>query len=85
MQQADTLHLAKLLVMDLGICDERGRYVHWDKLRFAIPPQGLSAEEYWFVIKFTRNKFARKLSLGDQQGRPMQFCVTDSMLPHCIG
>lgn len=79
-QQADTLHLAKLLAMDLGICDERGRYVHWDKLRFAIPPQGLSAEEYWFVIKFTRNKFARKLSLGDQQGRPMQFCVTDSML-----
>ena len=79
-EQADTFHLTKLLAMDLGVCDERGRYVHWDKLRFAIPPQGLSSQDYWFVIKWARNKLARKLNLADQQGKPMQFCVTDGML-----
>ena len=80
MQQADAAQLIKLLSLDFGACDERGRYLHWDKLRFAIPPHGLSTEEYWFVIKTARNKLAKKLSLIDQQGKPMQFCVTDTML-----
>ncbi|MBD3768426.1 MAG: Fic family protein, partial [Gammaproteobacteria bacterium] len=80
MQQADAEQWMKLLSLDLGVCDERGRYAHWDKLRFAIPPQGLSTQEYWFVIKTARNKLAKKLSLTDQQGKPMQFCVTDAML-----
>lgn len=78
--QGTTSHLAKLLAMDLGVCDERGRYTHWDKLRFVNPPQGLSAQDYWFVIKLARNKLARKLKLTDPLGKPMQFCLTDVML-----
>ena len=80
MQQADAAQLTKLLALDLGACDERGRYLHWDKVRFVVPPYGLSTEEYWFVIKMARNKLAKKLSLTDQQSKPMQFCVTDTML-----
>ncbi|MDR9498540.1 MAG: Fic family protein [Hydrogenovibrio sp.] len=75
-----TQDLAKLLSLSCGICDKRGRYLHWDKLRFAEPPEGLTAEEYWFVTKVARNKYARRLSLQDEQGQSMHFCVTDELL-----
>ncbi|MBF6057723.1 MULTISPECIES: Fic family protein [Thiomicrorhabdus] len=79
-KRGDIAGLSKLMNAETGICDEKGRYLHWDKLRFVAPPYDLSSEEYWFVTKQARRQFYRSVSLVDKQGSPMQFCLTDSLL-----
>lgn len=53
------------------------RYVHWDKLRQLQPPDGLSHEEWWFVIRMRREAAMRPLPLTDVDGRPFQYSVPD--------
>ena len=72
--------MASLFSSDIGICDERGRYLHWDKLRFVIPPGDLDNEEYWFALKQARKKFYRDTGLIDKAGKPFQFCLSDELL-----
>ncbi len=38
-----------------------GKYVHWEKLRYLEPPDGLTSEEWWFLIKFSRINAAKSL------------------------
>lgn len=60
-----------------GLLDSKGRYLHWGKLKHLPPPEGLSSEEYWFVIKSARQKVLKKLPLYDKAGRPFNFCIPD--------
>lgn len=55
----------------------RGKYLHWDKLRRYPPPEGLSHEEWWYAIRITRGRQARKTSLFDEKGKPFTYVLAD--------
>ena len=55
----------------------RGRYVHWDKLRYMTPPEGLSHREWWFCLKFRRLAARRSIALKDTRGTAFTYSVID--------
>lgn len=58
------------------------RYLHWDKLRYLTPPEGLSSEQWWLRIKFARKGELRELPLTDPEGQPFAYGLLDDMLRH---
>lgn len=58
-----------------GLVD--GRYLHWNKVRFHEPPDGLSHQEWWFGLKFYRRAAYRPLPLLDRFGMPFQYGLPD--------
>lgn len=67
--------------------DDKGRYLHWDKLRHLQPPTGLSNEEWWVSIKMSRRSMYKNLPLKDKHGNFFKFALPDSVLSslHWIG
>jgi len=57
-----------------------GEYLHWDKLRHLTPPDGLSIEEWWALIKLRRRQALRPLPLADAEGRPFTCGTPDGVL-----
>ncbi|WP_017792759.1 Fic family protein [Leucobacter salsicius] len=55
-------------------------YLHWDKLSRKTPPEGLSSEEWWFLVKMKRANQARPLPLLDKEGTPLTVNLTDEVL-----
>lgn len=74
--------LPGLLAKDPGLVLEAsptlsdGRYPHWEELRHRPPPDGLSREQWWTLMRFARARMARPLA-AMQQCYPDRFCVTD--------
>jgi len=56
----------------------KGRYLHWDKLRFLHPPGSLTREEWWLGLKFARMQMLRALPLVDREGGPFRFAMPDA-------
>jgi len=56
------------------------RYLHWDKLQYLTPPEGLSAETWWLKIKLSRSADNRPLPLQDSEGRPFGYTLPDMVL-----
>lgn len=57
-----------------------GQYLHWDKLRHLIPPNALSAKQWWLGIKLARSVISRGLEpLFDKHQLPFTLALTDSM------
>jgi Fic family protein len=59
--------------------DEKGRYLHWDKLKHLNPPEGYTSEEWWTSIKFSRQQISKPLNLLDKNGVPFSLLTTDFM------
>lgn len=59
--------------------DDRGRYLHWDKLRHLTPPQGLSVEQWWLGVKLARVAMFKNLPLLDIAGQPFKYAMPDSV------
>lgn len=59
--------------------DPNGKYYHWDKLRHLKPPKGLSVEEWWFMIKNSRNIISRAILHKDKKGNNFVYCEPDSV------
>lgn len=60
--------------------DDRGRYLHWDDLRFRTPPSDLSPDEWWLATRFARQSAAQKLSpFKDVQGRDFFYVETPEL------
>jgi Fic family protein len=55
----------------------RGKYLHWDKLPFYTPPQGLSHEEWWFALKIKRQSLFKQVPLCDKIGKLFKYLVVD--------
>lgn len=65
----------------IGAVDEKGRYLHWDKLRHLQPPQGYTPALYWLAIQFARQGISRKLAyLKDKKGEPFAFCMPETVM-----
>jgi Fic family protein len=60
----------------------RDSYLHWNKLRYLDPPAGLSSEQWWLKVKWTRNDELRQLPLTDAEGAPFGFTLPDIVLRH---
>jgi Fic family protein len=52
-------------------------YLHWDKLRYLTPPEGLSVEEWWLGIKLRRQGSLKSIPLQDKSSQPFRFGVPD--------
>ncbi|MEK6612170.1 MAG: Fic family protein, partial [Gemmatimonadota bacterium] len=48
----------------------RGRYLHWDELRYKQAPNGLSSEDHWLAVRFARRASSRALPFADVKGAP---------------
>src|SRR5574344_1911084 len=46
--------------------DNEGRYLHWEKVRYISPPDGLSNEEWWASMKMARNTLYKKLTFNNK-------------------
>ena len=58
-----------------------GKYRHWDTLRHIQPPEGLTREEWWAGIKFSRSMVKREVPLfKDKTGRPFFYSLVDVVL-----
>lgn len=56
------------------------RYLPWDEIRYRTPPKGLTAEEWWAAIKFSRRRMQRVIPLMDKDERPFKFALPDAVL-----
>lgn len=57
----------------------KGQYMHWHKLRYQTPPEGLTHEQWWLAIKVARSTAARDLPLRDKSGKAFRIALTDSI------
>lgn len=58
--------------------DPRGKYYHWDKLRFLKkPPDDLSHEEWWFGVKSARRVLYKPIPHTDKEGNPFVYAEPD--------
>ncbi|HEX4292801.1 MAG TPA: Fic family protein [Rhizomicrobium sp.] len=58
----------------VSIVDGKGRYLHWDQLRFKKVPDGVSHEEWWTLTKTARGAASQRISLADKSGAKFGFC-----------
>ncbi|WP_404415440.1 Fic family protein [Marinospirillum sp.] len=72
--------LMQLVTQPLGPGDMKGRYLHWDKLRHLVPPEGMTPEVYWAAIKQTRKRLYRSIPLKDKAGSPLVFCIPETLM-----
>ena len=55
----------------------RGKYLHWDKLIYYPPPQGLTHEQWWFALKMQRRNLFKQIVLSDKDGKPFNHLEVD--------
>lgn len=58
----------------------KGRYLHWDELRYREPPEGLSRDEWWATVILSRVSLMQNLPLLDKQGKPFRFATPSPVL-----
>ena len=56
-----------------------GKYLHWDKLRFYQPPDALTLEQWWFVIRVKRLAQAKRIGLRDKVGKDFSYSLADPL------
>lgn len=59
--------------------DNKGRYLHWDKLRHLPAPEGLTSEQWWAGVKSARERNYLELPIMDKQQKPFVFCTPDTL------
>lgn len=59
--------------------DDKGRYIHWDKLRYLTPPTGLTSEQWWLSIKQARRALYKPFPLDDLEGKIFKFALPDEI------
>jgi Fic family protein len=65
-----------------GRADEvgRGKYLHWDELWVREPPNDLSREEWWFLLKLQRQSLKQSVLIVDKLNGQMNFVMSPSIL-----
>lgn len=71
---------SKIFSADFGPYDTKGRYLHWDKLRHLIPPEGYDSQMYWLAIRQSRNHLSKILPFKDKHDKPFRFCMPDGIV-----
>lgn len=63
-----------------NVTDAKGRYLHWDKLRFLPPPDGMTSEQWWARIKYSRRRMYKNINICDPNGKPFVFLYNDEIM-----
>src|SRR5258706_6050084 len=58
----------------------RGRYEHWDRLRYLQGPDGLTTRDWWLGLKMARRHLMRPIPLLDKDGIPFEVAMPDDIL-----
>jgi Fic family protein len=58
----------------------KGRYLHWDELRYRDPPEGLSRTDWWVTVMLARTPLLQALPLFDKRGIPFRFATPSPVL-----
>ena len=58
----------------------KGRYLHWDELRYRTPPNGQSQNAWWAATVIARNGLMQQLPLFDKQGIAFKFATPSPVL-----
>jgi len=58
----------------------KGRYLHWDELRYRDPPEGLSRADWWAAVLLARAPLLQDLPLLDKHGIPFRFATPSLVL-----
>ena len=53
----------------------KGKYLHWDELRYREPPPGLSRDGWWASLLLGRHGLMQPLPLLDKRGNPFRFAT----------
>ncbi|MDX6719986.1 MAG: hypothetical protein QOJ63_2240 [Solirubrobacteraceae bacterium] len=75
LSELDPNRLSELLRSEAS--EDGTDYVHWDKLRHMAPPDGLSREEWWLLIKVSRRTALLPLPLRDAEGSAFVYGTPD--------
>ena len=57
--------------------DDKGRYLHWEELRFRPTPEGIDPKHYWALVKMARRRQAKITPFTDEKDHPFTFVQTD--------
>lgn len=60
--------------------NEKGEYLHWDKLRHLTPPFELTSEQWWFAVKLARRAIYKELPFTNKYGNPFVLATPDNVL-----
>ena len=60
------------------ITDKKGRYLHWDKLKWRVNPKE-DAQKIWFAIKFKRYLQLKSILITDEKNNDFNYCIPHSM------
>jgi Fic family protein len=69
-------------LLQVNVAEDGREYVHWDKLRHLDPPEGLSHEEWWAMIKLARHPLLRRIPLADVSGAQFAYGTPDLVARH---
>ena len=70
----------KLMNGNIGPCDSKGRYLHWNKIRHLSPPEGYDPILYWLAIKQARKAISKTLPFQDKHAKPFVYAITDTVM-----
>lgn len=59
---------------------ERSAYPHWEQIRRAPVPEGLTKEQFWLGIKFAREGMLQPIPLHAASGAPFRYSMPDPVL-----
>jgi len=71
--------LMDLYMTGTSSAEVNGEYIHWDKLRHKVPPEGLTSRTWWARIKLARAGLGRRLPLQDKHGQGFTVSITDRL------
>jgi Fic family protein len=78
---ADMAREELLEFMTMSVDDSN--YLHWDKLRHKTPPKGLTHDQWWFLLKSSRQRNARTVPFSDKKGKAFTYVLTDRIIRAC--
>ncbi|GKR31049.1 Fic family protein [Aeromonas caviae] len=83
-ERAPQFDITKVSISDIAefitqynATDEKGRYLHWDQLKWRVPTK--DAEKIWLAIKFKRSFQSKFINLTDEKGRRFHYNIPHSM------
>ncbi len=73
-------YLMDVLINASKTVDDKGRYLHWEKLQYVPLPDGIKTPlEYWHKIKVARNIARKETVFKDKSGEPFSYVEFDSL------
>lgn len=73
----NSTRLTDIIKLNIGLTDDKGRYLHWEKLKHVKPPGNLNNKEYWLATKLARKTIFNYLPLYDKSNKLFGFCIPD--------